>query len=252
MSIPFNSDHFLDTVLRASTSPLPFQSKLDEILRAISDAFQSDRCLLLRPEGIRKDGFLSRLLSQGKPLWVGDGSSFRGDELLPEERDLVRPSFVCLPLCDETSSQGVLYLAFSGKRIFSTPEIDLLILAAQAVGDLIRNSQLHAKAEEAMSEVEALHDLGKVVTSTLKLNDLLELILRTGSKIVKAKGGVLRLEDRRTGELKVQSSQGGYDQNPFDDTLSKRVLFTQAPLLLNNFDKAYPFLSVLSAPLHFK
>ncbi|MBP1708687.1 MAG: hypothetical protein H6Q40_476, partial [Deltaproteobacteria bacterium] len=37
-------------------------------------------------------------------MWVEDGSSFDGWDVLPGEKDFVRPSFVCLPLCDETSS----------------------------------------------------------------------------------------------------------------------------------------------------
>jgi hypothetical protein len=50
----------------------------------------------------------------------------------------------------------------------------------------------------------ALSEMGKTVTSTLKLENLLQLILETGLKILKAKGGVLRIEDRKTRELKVK------------------------------------------------
>ncbi len=249
MSSPFNPDHLSQTLLRHSASSISITSKLDQMLQSISDAFHSDRCLLLRPETIPKEGFLSRLLSGRKPLWVDDGSSFGGDGVLPEEKDLIRPSFVCLPLCDETSSHGILYLGFSEKRTFSPAEIDLLTLAAQVVRDVIRSDQLHVKTEEVISHVSALHELGQVVTSTLKLNDLLELILRTGSKILKARGGVLRLEDRRTGELKVRSSLGGYDKSPVDEKLLKQVLFTQTPVVLDHLDEKHPSLSVLSAPL---
>jgi two-component system, NtrC family, sensor histidine kinase HydH len=249
MSSPFNPDQLSQTLLRHSASSISITSKLDQMLQSISDAFHSDRCLLLRPETIQGEGFLSRLLSGRKPLWVDDGFSFGGDGVLPEEKDLIRPSFVCLPLCDETSSHGILYLGFSEKRTFSPAEIDLLALAAQLLGELIRSDHFHVKADEAISEVGALHELGEVVTSTLKLNDLLELILRTGSKILKARGGVLRLEDRRTGELKIRSSLGGYDKSPVDEKLSKQVLFTRIPLVLDHFDEEHPSPSVLSAPL---
>jgi two-component system sensor histidine kinase HydH len=249
MSTPLNPDHLSRTLLRHSTSSIPVTSKLDQMLQSISEAFHSDRCLLLRPETIQKEGFLGRVLSGSKPVWMDDESSFDREGILPEEKDLILLSYVCLPLCDETSSNGILYLGFSERRTFSPSEIEMLTLAAQAVRDVIRSDQLHVKTDELISQVSALHELGKVITSTLKLNDLLELILRTGSNLLKAKGGVVRLEDRRTGELKVRSSLGGYDKNPVDEKLSKQVLFTQTPVALDHFDEEHPSLSALSAPL---
>ena len=219
------------------------------MLQSISEAFHSDRCLLLKPETIQKEGFFGRVLSGSNPVWLNDGSSSVREALLPEEKDLILPSCVFLPLCDETSSHGILYLGFSERRTFSPSEIEMLTLAAQAVRDVIRSDRLHVKTDELIAQVSALHELGKVITSTLKLNDLLELILRTGSKLLKARGGVVRLEDRRTGELKVRSSLGGYDKNPVDEKLSKQVLFTQTPVALDHFDQEHPSLSALSAPL---
>ncbi len=90
------------------------------------------------------------------------------------------------------------------------------------------------------------------MTSTLKLDDLLELILRSGLKILEARGGVVRLEDRGTGELKVRFSIGGYDQNPLDEKMAQRVFISQTPLSLNQFDQEKPSLSILCAPLFSK
>jgi hypothetical protein len=168
MSTPFDFDHLSRTLLRHSTSSIPVTSKLDQMLQSISEAFHSDRCLLLKPETIQKEGFLGRVLSGGNPVWMGDGSSFGGEGIRPEEKGFILPSYVCLPLRDETSSLGILYLGFSEKRIFSPSEIDMLTLAAQAVRDVIRSDRLHVKTDELIAQVGALHELGKVITSTLK------------------------------------------------------------------------------------
>ncbi len=189
------------------------------------------------------------MLSTNNPLWVEDGSSFDGGEVPPEEKDFVRPSFVCFPLCDETSSHGILYLGFPRRGLSRLPRSICWAWRPRSSGTSFGADQLRVKTEEALSQVGALHELGKVVTSTLKLNDLLDLILRTGSNLLKARGGVVRIEDRRTGELKVRSSLGEYDQNPVDEKLSKQVLFTQTPVVLDHFDEGHPSLSVLSAPL---
>jgi signal transduction histidine kinase len=91
--------------------------------------------------------------------------------------------------------------------------------------------------------------MGNAGTSTLKLENLFELIVTTGLKILKAKGGVLRVEDRRAEELEVKWSMGDYHQNPFDEKLARRVFHSQTPLSLNPSAEEGSFLSVLCAPL---
>ena len=69
-------------------------------------------------------------------------------------------------------------------------------------------------------ELTGLYEMGKTITSTLNLEDRLKLIVATGLKTLKARGGVLRLEERKTGELKIKYSVGDYHQNPLDEKLS--------------------------------
>ncbi len=242
---PYN---LLKAIIHLSTSPLSIEAKLNGILQTISDAFESNHCLLLRPDQINKNGFLSRIASEKKPLWVDQGASFNKEEALAEEKDLLCRSFVCIPLYDETSCQGIFYIGFSKGRKFSGKETDLLLLIAKEIEGTIRNGCLHQRAEETISELTALHEMGKAVTSTLKLEELFELITATGLKTLKAKSGVLRVLDRRTGELGVRCGLGERPRNPLDEKIAKRVFHTQTPLLLHHFGEEKPSLSILCAP----
>ena len=248
MSNPLNTYDLLKSIIQLSTSSLPTDVKLDRMLQSISVAFQSDRCLFLRTEKIVENGFLSRLVSEKKPLWVENGSSFQKENVPLEEEGLLCPTFACIPLYDETSLQGILYIGFSKHYKFSPQEVDLLLLIGEALGGAIRNDHLHQKAEETISELTALYEMGKAVTSTLKLESLFELIVATGLKILKAKGGVLRIEDRKTGELKLKWSVGDYHQNPLDEKIARRVFYTQTPLAFNHAGEEKPFFSILCAP----
>ena len=248
MSNPLNTYDLLKSIVQLSTSSIPIQVKLDRMLQSISGAFQSDRCLLLKPEKIDKSGFLSRLVSEKKPLWVEDGASFQKENVPLEEEGLLCPTFACIPLEDETSFQGILYIGFSKHYKFSPQDIDLLLLIGEAMGGVIRNDDLHQKSEETISELTALYETGKTVTSTLKLESLFELIVRAGLKILKAKGGVLRVEDRRTGELKLKWSVGDYHQNPLDEKIARRVFYTRTPLSFNHSGEEKPSFSILCAP----
>jgi two-component system sensor histidine kinase HydH len=238
----------LKSIIPLSTSSIPIEAKIDGMLQTLSDAFESDRCLLLRPDKIGKNGFLSHLAAEKKPLWVDEESSFNKEEVLPEEKDLLCPSFGCIPLYDETSLQGILYIGFSKNRRFSAQETGLILLIAKEMEGAIRNAHLHREAEKTISDLTALHEMGKAVTSTLKLEELLELIIVTGLKSLKAKGGTLRVEDRRTGELEVKCSLGEYHLNPLDEKIAKRVFQTRTPLSLHHFGEEKPFLSILCAP----
>jgi two-component system sensor histidine kinase HydH len=239
----------LKKAIELSSSSLPIETKLERMLQFISKGFQSDRSLHLQPEAILKDGFLSRVAERKEPLWVDEASPFQEEGVLAEERDLLCPAFACLPLVDEDSFHGFLYVGFKKGRTFSSGEVDLLLLLAKVMGTAIRNDRLHRMAEETVSALGALHKTGKAAASPLKLEELLELIVNTGLKIVKARGGVLRIEKERNGELMVRCSIGEYHQNPLDERIANRVLFSRTPLTLFRAGRKKPFLSLLCAPL---
>jgi signal transduction histidine kinase len=219
------------------------------MLQSISEAFQPDRCLLLEPEKIIPNGFFFRLVLEKKPLWVEEGSSFRKENAFPEEQDLLCPAFACIPLCDGTSFRGILYLGFSKHYRFSPQEMDVLLLVGEVMERAIRNDDLHRKAEETISELTALYEMGKTATSTLNPESLFELIVSTGLRILKAKGGVLRIEDRRAEELKVKFSVGDYHQNPLDEKMARRVFDTRTPLSFDHSGQEKSSFSAVCAPL---
>jgi signal transduction histidine kinase len=248
MSTPINPYDLLKSIVQLSTSSAPVKIKQDWMLQSISDAFQLDRCFLLRPEEIIPNGLLSRLASERKTLWVEEGFSFLKENILPEEKDFLCPAFACISLYDEFSFQGILYIGFSEDHKFHPQEVDLLLLIGETMGAVIRNDDLRQKAEETISELTALNEMGKAVTSTLQLKNLFELIISTGFKILKAKGGVLRVFDRRNGALEVKCSHGDFHNNPLDEKIAKRVFYTRTPLAFNHSGEEKPSLSILCAP----
>ncbi len=249
MSDLSNANELLRSIIHLSTSSLPIENKLNGILEAISDACGSDRCLFFPPEKIIENGFLSGLASGKKPLWVDEETLFQGENFLLEERDLLCPAFACIPLYDEVSFQGILYIGFSEKKKFSPEEREVLLLIGKELKAAIRNADLHRKSEQTISELTALHEVGKAITSTLKLKELLELIVATGLKALNARGSVLRIEDKTTKELTVQCSRGDYPLHPFDGKIASRVFYGRTPLFMNHFSEEKPSLSVLCAPL---
>jgi signal transduction histidine kinase/uncharacterized protein YigA (DUF484 family) len=248
------SDPFelLKKIIHLSTFSLPLKDKLDQMLQAIHQAFGANQTLLLRREEIVENGFLWRLVLERKPFWIEDGSSLTKEMVHPKEKELLRPPFACLPLYEKDTFQGTLYIGFPENRKLSPQEMDLLLLVTKEMGEAIQLSHLQQKVQQTSSELMALHEMGKVATSTLKLEELLESIVKTGLKILQAKGGVLRVRDKTTKELKVQWSFGDYEHHLLDEKIAKRVLMTETPFLLNHSGKDNPILSILCVPLRSK
>ncbi len=249
MSVLPKGYDLLKAAITLSSSSFPIETKLRKMLQSITEGFQSDRSLLLRPETLPKEGFLSRVAERREPLWVDGNSPFKEEKLSLEEKDLLCPCFACIPLFDENSFHGIFYIGFLKPRTFSPAEIDLLLLLSKEILIALRHDQLHRMAEETITELTSLHEMGKAITSTLKVEELFELILRTGCKILKAKGGVLRMEEPGSEKLKVSFSIGGYHQTPFDERISRRVYFSRTPLSLARKGKIRGALSLLCVPL---
>lgn len=111
------------------------------------------------------------------------------------------------------------------------------------------DERLPSTSDRALSELSVLRELGKVVTSTLNLDDLLKSVLVAGSKVLGAKGGIVRLEDKRSGDLKVRCSLGEFDKNPLDERVARRVLSTKKPISLRHVIGQNRPVSILCAPL---
>ncbi|HXX34389.1 MAG TPA: GAF domain-containing protein [Thermodesulfobacteriota bacterium] len=238
----------LKSIVQISNASGPISDKLDQMIHSISKAFQPDRCLFLGPEKIISNGFLSRLVLEKKPLWVEEGSFFQKENILPEEKELLCPAFACVPLYDETSFLGVFYLGFPKHYTFSAQDKDLFLVVGEVMERAIRNDDLRQKAEETTSELIALYEMGKAAASPLKLENLFELIVSTGLRILKAKGGVLRVEDRKSGELKVRFNVGDYHRHPLDEKMIRRVFHSGTPLSFNHSGQEKSSFSAVCAP----
>src|SRR4030043_80140 len=217
----------LKKIIHHPPPPVPIKDKLAQMLQAIKEALGADQILLLRREKIVENGFLWGLALEKKPFWIEEESSLPQEKVHPKEKEFLRPPFACLPLFDKDTFQGTLYIGFPRNRTLSPQEMDLLVLVTKEMGEAIQLSHLQQKVGQTSSELTALHEMGKVATSTLKLEELLESIVKTGLKILRAKGGVLRVEDKTTKELKVQWSFGDYPQPPLDEK-DFQILLTMA------------------------
>ncbi len=117
-----------------------------------------------------------------------------------------------------------------------------------------RNAQLFSEAKRRISELTNLYDSSRIVTSTTEWKDLLELVVRTGTRVLGASGGILRLKYGKTQKLRIESQLGTYPQSlaSLDNEIAKGVLSTGQPTLIGDVNQkreGKPLLSLLCVPL---
>jgi len=170
----------LKSIVRLSDASLPIAVKLDQMVQSISRGFQSDRCLFLEPNKIIPDGFLYRLALEKTPLFVQEGSSFGKMDAFPEEENLLRPPFACVPIYNETSFRGILYLGLPKQHTFSPQQMDLFTLLAEVIEKTIRNDDLQQtdqRHEKRVKKLSTLWELNKALLTTVNFERILHLTL---------------------------------------------------------------------------
>jgi hypothetical protein len=162
----------LKAVLLISHSSASLEEKLGQVLQAISDTFQADRTLFLKPDQMRENGWLSRVAAERKPLWVDEGFSFGKGSILPEEGSFICSSFAFIPVGNGSSFEGLLYIGFERPRKSFQQERDLFALISEVMAETI-----HQDPSRRKREFSTLWELNKALLTTVNFERIIFLTL---------------------------------------------------------------------------
>jgi GAF domain-containing protein len=107
-------------------------------------------------------------------------------------------SMLCVPLIVDNSAIGTLSVYTKKSRKFSQDEINLLEALADHAGIIVKKTELYDKITKDNENFSLLLELGRVINSTLKTEDLLKLCLEKAVEFTKADFGVILLIDNES------------------------------------------------------
>jgi putative nucleotidyltransferase with HDIG domain len=139
-----------------------------------------------------------RLLSRG----VRDIESNKGDR---EELE----SAMCVPLKSKDRCIGVLNL--SGRtdgEDFTQDDLKILSILASHAASAIDIAQLYQQVTRQVSQLEALYQLGRILNSSLSLDDILPTALTQTLDLLEAKTASVMLLDEKGEELRIRLAHG--------------------------------------------
>jgi two-component system NtrC family sensor kinase len=149
------------------------------------------------------------VLEKEEPLLLTDRS-----KVDPAIRDAMQreelTSALCVPLKIKGRVIGVLNASKTGwDSPFEDRDLELLSILASQVAIAIENSRVHAATRERTGQLAALNEVGRVVISTLDLDEVLRLAMQSINQIIEAEAGSLLLLDETTSELVFRMSLHG-------------------------------------------
>ena len=170
----------------------------------------------------------------------------------------LHPAFATLagfPVADDNFLYGVMILVDRQEKQFTVTERQSVQLASLMLAGTLRQALLQEEAKKRIAELSVLFEVGKALSSTMELDELLERVVTTTAKVITARGAALQIIDAATKEVKVSSHYGQISQacpSP-DQMLAAAAASGELPHLqgqeTNTEGKVHYYLAV---PLTFK
>jgi putative nucleotidyltransferase with HDIG domain len=230
----------LSSVLRGMMS---LQEMLPMLLRQAVQMARADAASISLVEGKEivcraAEGLAREVINRRVPLGEGliggvaaDGE-MRHTPFLPHDPLLVPPpgsvavvrgvgGVLCLPLRTADTVVGALLLVSFGRSQFGENEIRLLKAAADIAGGAIHRAILFEQLEHRVHELGSLYEFGRAVSTSLRLEDVIHLVVETVPPAVHARAVMIFLWNE--GEERLVLQEVGGAAEPSQGTLKYRA-----------------------------
>jgi signal transduction histidine kinase len=117
-------------------------------------------------------------------------------------------TLAAFPVADDNFLYGVLVLMDRNDRGINPAERQSIQLACLMLAGTLRQAIVQEEAKKRIAELSVLFEVGKALSSTMELDEILERIVSTTAKVITARGAVLNIIDAASGELRVSSRYG--------------------------------------------
>jgi two-component system sensor histidine kinase HydH len=223
---------FLTQMVEVLTSTVSFGERLNNMVHLLARNLKVDLALYFGLEKARESLVLN-VSSQGPvppqlrlefPLGqgvVGETATARKFMLASRQHpgvlaanaalEQLQPGFQTLaafPVADDNFLYGVLILVDRAERTFSPAERQGVQLSCLMLAAALRQAIVQEEAKKRIAELSVLFEVGKALSSTVELDELLERIVSTTAKVITARGAALQIIDTGTGEPRVSSRYG--------------------------------------------
>ena len=184
------------------------------------------------------EGAMGHVAGTGEPLIIEDYHTWEGRA--PQYADIHIHAGLAAPLTVGSRLVGAIFIADANPaRQFSPADLHLLNLFAQQAAIAIENARLFGETERRVAELATLTDVGKALSSTLRVDEVLQLIYEQTRRVMYAEDMIIALYDQARHEIECAFSTNPDDipagyRAPADTGLGGYIIKHRKSLLLRS------------------
>ena len=182
------------------------------------------------------EGAMGRVAETHEPLIIEDYHTWEGRS--PQYADVQVHALLAAPLEVGGRLVGVISIAATDPaRQFGPADLRLLNLFAQQAAIAIENARLFSETERRVAELATLTDIGQALSSTLRVDEILQLIYEQTRRVMYAEDMIIVLYDQERQELECVFSTNPDDipvgaRGPADSGMVSFIVKHRKSLLL--------------------
>lgn len=196
----------------------------------------------LAPEGHSEDWRIARGIAEEvyrteQPLCLRD--SHAEARIRPKNPELPSQTVLAAPLKIRNRVVGAIYVDRPAtETAFHEQDLDVVMSLAAISANALENASLHSEWEDKSRKLEMLNGLARTITTTLVMEEVLDLVLKSTLDLTRAERGYLLLWENE--QLVCRSAMNHLgsaltlEDNPISRSICQRVLDSAEPLCVDD------------------
>ena len=221
----------------------------EDLLPWVSSCLQIDECTLYHFRIRVGEGVAGKAAQKRVPVFYPDVQADPPPLAVSQEQHGFT-SILSVPVMDDVYLYGVMNVSTVAQANYSEETIHLLRAVATEVAGAIRNSRLYHDARKRVSELITLNEIGRAITSTFHVRDILAYVAKTTSRLLLADGCTVRLAAEGRVALKVMIDEGyarpgmRRELRAHGKLLAGQIFREKRPLLINGPEDSPMYLAL--------
>lgn len=213
LDTPFRLDAMLDAITEAALKLVNASNLHIYLYNLSSDSFTFGSAMwrdgsrepaVITP---RKDGLTSEVVRHAEPIVIND-THIHPLYQTPSAKKYGIHAVAGFPLKHGDQVIGVFSATYLQPHQFADDELLLLGMLANQAAVAVRNAGLFNASQRRLRDMSALVDMAKQVTSSLKLNDVLQTTVETLQGLLNARASTITMLTEDGSELEVAAAVG--------------------------------------------